>query len=407
MAYTQNSFSIKDGPNLDSFSRLRVSEPSYVFDCQFTYGLQPLLFEPVTSGTGATVTHDSTNRCALMTFSSTATGGKSYMQSYEHFRYQSGRSQLILLTFNFIETAANCLKFVGYSDGTNGLEFQQSGSTLQFVRYSGTSAGNSTVTQSSWNIDPLDGTGPSGLTLDVTKTNIFIIDFQALYVGRVRLGFDIDGQVVYCHEFLHANVLTNPYIQTANLPIRAGMTCTGTVSTTMNFICSSVLSEGGESEVGGYSFSVEGIGTAGNGARAHILSVRPKTTFNSIANRSKFVLESIDILVTGNSSVYYELCVGQAISGTTTFNDVNTNYSTMEYNTAGTISGSPSIVIFSGYTAATAQSKSAASAKISNKYPITLDAAGAIRSLGTLSLIATGIGAASAMRATFNWREIR
>jgi hypothetical protein len=107
----------------DAFSRLRVSNPSYVFDGQLTYDLQPLLFEQITNGSGATVTHDATNRTALMTFSSTPTGGKSYMQTFEHFRYTSGRSQLSFITFNMIEAVANTLKFAGYSDGVNGIEF--------------------------------------------------------------------------------------------------------------------------------------------------------------------------------------------------------------------------------------------------------------------------------------------
>jgi hypothetical protein len=53
---------------------------------------------------------------ALLTFASTPTGGLSYMQSYEHFRYTSGNSQLIFATFNFIAAVANTIKFCGYSD---------------------------------------------------------------------------------------------------------------------------------------------------------------------------------------------------------------------------------------------------------------------------------------------------
>jgi hypothetical protein len=48
----------------------------------------------------------------------------------------------------------------------------------------------------------MDGTGRSGITLDVTKTQIFIVDLEWLGVGRVRLGFVIDGKIYYCHEIL-------------------------------------------------------------------------------------------------------------------------------------------------------------------------------------------------------------
>lgn len=399
-----------DSPSIDAFSRWRVSNPTNVFDCQFTYNLQPLIFEQLTNGSGASIAHDSTNRNALMTFSSTPTGGYAYMQSYEHFRYQPLKSQEIAITFNFIGAVSNCLKFAGYSDGTNGMEFRNDGTNNYLAILSSTAEGNQIIPQSAWNLDRLDGTGvvnPSKLTLDISKQQILIIDFQALYVGRVRMGFDIDGKIVYCHEFLNANNTVQPYIQSANLPIRVGMSCTGTVSTTMRFNCSAVASEGGQEETASYDFEQETTVTAANGTRTHALSLRPKLTFNSITNRSKIGFIEIEGLVTGNSPVMWELCVGQAISGTTTYNDVNATYSAVEYNTAGTISGSPAIVINRGYIAATNQAKSTSINTVKSRYPITLDAAGAARSLGTLTLVVTGLGGASACRFTVKWKEVR
>lgn len=394
--------------SLDAFGRLRVSNPEYVFDAQLTYDLQPLLFEAVTAQSGATVAHDSTNRCALMTFASTPTGGAAYMQSYEHFRYQPGRSQLALITFNFEGGIANVLKFAGLSAGaTNGIELQLNGTSPRVVLYSDTTAGDQTIAQAAWD-DPLDGTGPSGVTVDWTKTQILAIDFQALYVGRVRLALDIDGVFVPFCSIRNANVLAYPYIQSANLPIRCGMTCTGTVSTTMRFICSSVISEGGALDPQGFEHSLDVAGTGGNDTRAHILSLRPKATFNSIANRSKIIIESLDFIVnSGTNNAKFELVLGQAISGTTTFADVNATYSAMEYNTAGTISGSPAIVLFSGYASATGSARVTAPRKVGLRYPITLNAAGAARALGTLSVLATGYTGTAPCRVTMNWREVR
>jgi hypothetical protein len=40
------------------------------------------------------------------------------------------------------------------------------------------------TSQSSWNIDPVDGTGPSGLTLDPTKGNLYMIEQQANGYGN-------------------------------------------------------------------------------------------------------------------------------------------------------------------------------------------------------------------------------
>jgi hypothetical protein len=401
--------SIRDSANLDAFSRLRVSNPLILHNSQFTYDLAPIIYEQITNGTGATISHDTTNRCALMTFSSTPTGGKSYMQSYEYLPYQPGRSQLIFVTFNMIAAVANVLKFAGYSDGVNGIEFQLDGTTKQFVIYSASSAGNETVTQSSWNIDKLDGTGISGITLDITKTQILVIDVQALYVGRVRIGFDIDGVVIYAHEFLHSNIFASPYIQTVNLPVICGMTCTGTVSTTMNFICAAVISEGGSEDINvyGYTFQQDSglvaIGTGGT----HMISLRPRTTFNSITNRTRVAFIDVEVYNAGNQAVQWQLCLGQAITGTTTYNNVNTTYSSSEYNVAGTLSGSPSIIIDGGYVPSSGSGHVMVNTAIISRYPITLDAAGVARSLGTLTLKATSLSATQNCYASIKFREIR
>lgn len=408
MSYFKTIKLDSNNPVGDAFGRLRTSSPSSLFDAQLTYDLQPLLFEQKTNGTGATVAHDATNRMALMTFASTPTGGLSYMQSYEHFRYRAGHSQLAYITFIMGAGVTNVLKFAGYSDGSNGIEFQLNGTTKQFTLYSDTGKGDETVAQSSWNVDKLDGTGSSGLTLDTSKVQILVIDFQALYAGRVRVGFDIQGAFIVAHEFKHANVIAFPYIQTANLPVRCGMSCTGTVSATMNFLCCTVQSENGTSVQEGFSFTQDtGAITAASGARTHALSIQPKTTFNSITNRTRFILENVALLVTGANPVHWELCLGDVITGTTTFNDVNTTYSATQYNTAGTTSGTPAIILACGFVPASNQLKGAERLSAELKFPITLDIAGAARVNGRLTLLLTGIGGTSVCYGAISWAEIR
>jgi hypothetical protein len=286
------------------------------------------------------------------------------------------------------------------------VELQLNGTQPRLALLSDTSKGDEFVNQADWNIDTFDGNGPSGITWDFTKTMIVGIDFQWLGVGRIRIFADIDGAIIPFHEFVHANIQAVAYMQSANLPVRCGMTSTATVSTTMRFICASVISEGGQQDVLGYEIAHSVSGTAGNGAPEHIVSLRPKTTFNSITNRSKFVLESVDILVTGNVSIAWSLVLGQAITGDS-YADVSAAYSGMQASTAGTLSGSPALVIASGHVAASANAKSSVTRGLSARYPITLNAAGAVRANGTLTLLATSTGAASTIRASLSWREIR
>lgn len=399
--------SIRDSANLDAFSRIRVSAPAALHEAQFTHNLLPYRFEDLSTGTGATAVHDTTNRCALLTFSATPAGGVSALQSYEYFRYQPGRSQLAYLTFNMRGGAANVVKFAGYSDGTNGIEFVVTESDLKFRILSGTDAGAQEVAQATWNMDRLDGTGPSGINLDVTKVQILVIDLQALYAGRVRCGFDIDGMIIYAHEFLHANVTEFPYLQYASLPLRCGMTCAGSATTTMLFLCSAVLSEGGDLVPGGFPHTFETSVTAASGAETHVLSLRPMELFQGLPNRSGLALWSLEVLVTGNYPVSVSISTGQAITGTTTFAPAAPTKSSFEVNTAGTLSGAPDLEIERTFVAASNTVRGSASTKLLQRVPITLDAAGHARLNGTLTVRARGIGGASAIYVALNWLEVR
>lgn len=385
----------------DAFSRVRVSEPFGLSDIQFQYGLNPLLFDTITVGTGTSITHDVTNRNADLKFTASPTGSKVYMQSFEFFRYQAGKSQQVFVTFNLHGGKANIVKSAGLSDGKNGVELVLSGTTPQFRILSGTDEGSETVSQSFWNIDKFDGTGPSKITIDFTKVQILILDFQALYVGRVRVGFDIDGQVYYAHNFDHANVDTNPYFQTANLPIRVGMVSSATVTDSIAFVCSSVISEGGQEDISSYLFSVEGTVTAASGTDTYILGVQPATTFNGFVNRTKLILESIDIVVTGNNPIMYKVAIGQALTGAT---PATINSFCPFQSVTGTLSGTPSIVLAQGYCAATNNTKVSISKPIALRYPITLDHDGAVRDLGRIVVLVQGIGGTSATRCILNFK---
>lgn len=416
--FTQVSYS--DTGSLDAFSRLRASSPSTVLAVQNQYNSSPLQMEVGATGTGVTPTHSANTR--MTSISATAGSGTSFTQSYMYTPYDPGKSHLIALTFVIGTGVAGVTTDVGYFDAANGVILRQNGITnLQFILRTSTSGSVSDaniVNQSAWNIDKLDGTGASALTLDITKSQILIIDLQFLGMGRVRIGFDINGVIFYAHQFLNANSLTTPYMQTATLPIGMLVTATASGSTkTAFFKCASVESEGGAVNDAGFHFSTpEVTATAGNNSRVPLLAIRPKTTFNGITNRELFVMEDFNIVVTGATLVFWELVIGGAYSGQT-YADVNTTYSGYEYTSVpGAITNlTGGVVLDSGYAAPTGGG--AGGVPVSNmiesaigqslKHPITLDRAGAVRALGTLTLLVTGVGATSACRGTLTYKEVR
>jgi len=233
----------------DAFGRLRVSQPYTLFDSQNRYAVDNQF--DTSTATGGTLTYLANEATASMNVTSTS-GSEVIRQTYRCMPYQPGKGLLALMTFQMNDPKANLRQRVGYFGTQNGLFFQLNNTTKSFIlrTYIGGSVDDTTrkVDQSAWNGDKLDGTGASGLTLDLTKPQILWMDFEWLGVGNVRCGFIINGQYIVCHTYQNANVTgTSVYMTTAILPVRYEITNTGATSgsSSLKQICSSVVSEGG------------------------------------------------------------------------------------------------------------------------------------------------------------------
>jgi hypothetical protein len=243
------------GTNTDAFGRLRVSQPYSLFDSQNRYAIDNQ-FDTVFITGGST--SFLVNEASVAMINNTTSGAEVVRQTFRSMLYQPGKSLLVLATFKAAAPTANLRQRIGYFGTQNGVYFETSGagtttSALKafVLRTSiGGSVDNTTrrVEQSAWNGDKLDGTGASGLTLDLSYPQILWMDFEWLGVGNVRCGFIINGQYIVCHTYQNANFTGNSvYMTTAILPVRYEITNTGTTTTTSTLkqICSSVMSEGG------------------------------------------------------------------------------------------------------------------------------------------------------------------
>jgi hypothetical protein len=77
------------------------------------------------------------------------------------------------------------------------------------------------IPQSQWNLDKCDGTGPSGYNIDLSKMQMFYVDYSWYGAGFVRWGFrGVDGNVFYVHKLANNNVNSEAYMRSGNLPAR-------------------------------------------------------------------------------------------------------------------------------------------------------------------------------------------
>lgn len=232
------------GAALDAFGRSRVSQAYTLFDSQNRYAKNDYFSE--TTASGGTVTYTANTSTVNLNVTST-TNSEVVRQSFRSFSYQPGKGLLVMNTFVMAPAAADLKQRVGYFNAQNGVFLELDGTTLYLVMrtYATGTAVDTRVAQSAWNTDKLDGTGDSGFTLDMTKSQIFWEDFEWLGVGSVRCGFVINGQTVIAHQFNNANLNSDVYMTTAILPIRYEIKNSGASSGTLKQICSTVISEGG------------------------------------------------------------------------------------------------------------------------------------------------------------------
>ena len=270
--YLRTQMFFSDSPSLDSFGRLRVSNPTTLFDSKQIFKDPslgnnvenfPLFFDnQEILGTGSFTTYN-VNTASTTLSVSNQVEGKRVRQTKMRFNYQPGKSFLIFKTFVLGEHVSGVVKRDGYFDEKNGLFLEDDGENYNFVVRSYVTSGSvdTKVPQSQWNIDTFDGKGVSEVELDFTKTQISVLDFEWLGVGRVRAGFVVDGVIRYAHEFNNANNLPTVYMSTPNLPLRCEISNDGSGGEGhVTQICSSVISEGGTNLLGTLRYaSTEGV----------------------------------------------------------------------------------------------------------------------------------------------------
>lgn len=234
---------------MSASGRLRTSDTYSLIDVDHIFDKNTLIECESLSG-ASTSTYDSGNACVNLTVSGSGTVTR---QTRRYLRYQTGKSALILMSgvINAASNAGTTVSQIGYFDANNGVFFQYNGTALSVsLMKSGTVIAS--VAQSAWNLDRMDGTGPSGALFNPIYAATFVFDF-AWVVGAIRFGLLYNGTLTYVHEIYNTQ-LSNVSMATCCLPLRYSITSTGG-SGTLRQISSSMISESASSPAGGLVFS--------------------------------------------------------------------------------------------------------------------------------------------------------
>ncbi len=333
----------QDTAAVDAFGRWRVSNPQTIFDSKLLGADDAPLFwdEALESGAGITATTPTADKPYIDLVSTNITAGVFTRQTFRRFNYQPGKSQLMLMT-GVLELASGtktgCERRIGLFDDDNGAFFESDAGIFGITTRTSDSGSpvDTTVVQANWNIDKMDGTGPSGHTANFTLGQIFVIDFQWLSTGRVRFGLEIGGHIEYIHEVEAANTLAIPWASTPNLPLRYQIvTTTSSGICSMRIICSAVISEGGNDDVG----IIHHRGTAGAAVTSAventlyaIIGIRLKTSHLGASVR---ILKTAVQVQTASEFIEWLLIFNPTVADTFTYGDLSN--SAVQFALGGTL----------------------------------------------------------------------
>jgi hypothetical protein len=393
----------------DAFARLRTSNPLTLFDSSHRYR-DNNLWTNLIVGAGSTVGFVTTQGLVNLTIGTGSTDSI-IRETTKVFSYQPGKSLEVLNTVVMNTPQSHLTQRVGYYGADNGIYFECQGTTINFVERSIVS-GTQTETrtpQSQWLYDKLDGTGPSGYTLDPSKAQIFWMDIEWLGVGTVRVGFVIDGQFIHCHSFHHANRISSTYITTGSLPLRYELFNTGISTTgisTMKQVCSTVISEGG--------YELRGLQQAvGTGITNPTILSTVGTDYNVVSLRLKtspdrldaiVILTAISLLGNTNNANYNWKVVASGTSNGGTWVSAGAD-SAVEYKIdGGTFSGGR--VLASGFFNSTQQSTVAVDILKEALFKFQLERDRLSNTPYELSLICSSNTINAQVYASMDWEEI-
>lgn len=351
----------------DAFGRLRVSDVKTLLDISHTFDNGTIMedekiINPISISSIPSSSYNSNQSCIITTIYDS--GQEIIRQSRKYCIYQPGKSLLVKFTCilnanpggNELYTSSS----VGYFDNLNGYFFKYSNKTLKIVyrtNITGTKV-DEEIPQSKWNLNTLSSLS-NGYVLNPSRVQIYFMDLQWLGVGRVRLGVVHNGHYIFCHEFLHDNIMDKVYITNANLPLRHELKALvpppsivppPTNKAQCKLICASVISEGGYDPVGmTFSASRDLNPISASTTERPLIAIR----LRSLRNRTMVIPTGISLYNDGNSPLIYYVRLFRAPTNpffTSAWTAAHTN-SAIEYYTPSstTISTSNAITVDQGY----------------------------------------------------------
>lgn len=230
-----------------------------------------------------------------------ATDFSSSLYSVDSVVENGGTGSAYIIFLSYRTTAGT-----GTESKFNYVDTGSTGATGSFVSTTTDETPNTTVVDSTkddiaqvqFNIDKLDGTGPSGFTLDPQKGNVYQIQYQWLGFGRITFFIEnsVDGRLFPFHQIRPMNSLTTTTLNQPDMQLSAFTVSSSADNTKTLQIGSMGAFIEGEMLLGEPFYSTSNSHTGISSASDNImLAIRNPRTFKGITSQVVLKLRSLSI----------------------------------------------------------------------------------------------------------------
>jgi len=320
MAYT----GITQPLNTTAFGELATATKSPRIQLQFAYNINR--DEVSVSVTGNATVYQSQ---PFAVCSATATNTSATLVSKNNLHYRTGQGGLVFFTSIFTTGKENSTQLVGLGSETDGLFFGYSGTVFSILRRD-----NGTeywIHQSTWNSDPLDGTGSSSMILDPTLGNVYKIQYQWLGFGAINFFVENPalGSLSLVHQIKYANsstvtTLFNPslplYIQAKNGSNNTNITVK--VPSMAAFVEGELINTGLLNSI----YREQVVDLTGT----NIVTIQNKPTFSGITNRKYVQPLMVSLADAAGTDAIFSLTLNPTFSSSN-YIDISTDTSVVSY----------------------------------------------------------------------------
>lgn len=323
--------SIFDEPNPQTaFGELQVAQSEPKVQLQFAYNINDAIIHSSSLGEG--IVSQSNGKAILFTNAQTSSFASA--SSHQTIHYGAGQGIDVRFAGLYTSGVVGSSQCIGLGDDEDGYFFGYSGSYFGVLRRRD-SVENWTF-QHDWNVDTMDSFGPTNMVLDKTMGNVYRIQFQWLGFGAIKYFIEnpSTGNYQLVHHDQYANSHTIPSILNPTLPLSICAKNTTNATNIQTEVTSMVAMVEGKPASLTVRNTASGSGTITT--LQNILTLRNKTTFAGKRNRVVIFPDFMSVASDGNKSVRFAVIKDAVLSGSVTFQDVNTNESVVSVSTDAT-----------------------------------------------------------------------